>query len=145
MRDPCEAALGAFRYSRNRTVLHQDDKVLPKSRRARAAWNYLLPDCRVGSDRVVVSYDMNRLQHVPGRTPYLVTLNATERIDPVRIIEAMNYEHPIYTAESVRAQRLLPGLNDDRLAFAGAYHGWGFHEDGCRAGVDAAASLGAGW
>jgi uncharacterized protein len=139
------ATLGAFRYSQNRTILHQDDTVLPRSRRARAAWNYLLPDCRAQSDRVVVSYDMNRLQHLPGRTPYLVTLNATERIDPDRIIEAMDYEHPIYTPESVQAQKLLPSLNDDRLAFAGAYHGWGFHEDGCRAGQSAAESLGSGW
>jgi predicted NAD/FAD-binding protein len=139
------ATLGAFRYSHNRTVLHQDDTVLPRSRRARAAWNYLLPDCWAGGDRALVSYDMNRLQHLPGRAPYLVTLNATERLDTDRIIATMDYEHPIYTPESVQAQRLLPGLNDDRLAFAGAYHGWGFHEDGCRAGVAAAESLGAGW
>ena len=138
-------ALGAFRYSHNRTVLHQDDSILPRSTRARAAWNYLLADCRPAGDRVVVSYDMNRLQHLPGRARYLVTLNATTRIDPDRIVAEMDYEHPIYTPESVAAQKLLPALNDDRLAFAGAYHGWGFHEDGCRAGVAAAESLGAGW
>jgi predicted NAD/FAD-binding protein len=138
-------ALGAFRYSRNETVLHGDEAVLPRSPRARAAWNYLLPDCRTGSDRVLVSYDMNRLQHLRARQPYLVTLNATERIDSRRVIARMVYEHPIYTPESVQAQKLLPGLNDDRLAFAGAYHGWGFHEDGCRAGVAAAEALGAGW
>jgi uncharacterized protein len=143
--DTERATLGTFRYSHNRTVLHQDDAVLPRSQRARAAWNYLLPDCRAGSNGALVSYDMNRLQHIPGRTPYLVTLNATERIQPDRILAAMDYEHPIYTPESVRAQKLLPDLNDDSLAFAGAYHGWGFHEDGCRAGVAAAESLGAGW
>ncbi|HET9732041.1 MAG TPA: FAD-dependent oxidoreductase [Acidimicrobiales bacterium] len=137
--------LGAFRYSQNETVLHHDDAVLPTRRRARAAWNYLLPDCAASSDRVVVSYDMNRLQHLPGSTPYIVTLNATERIRPERVVARMDYEHPIYTPDSVRAQRRLPGLNDDRLAFAGAYHGWGFHEDGCRAGVQAAEILGAGW
>jgi predicted NAD/FAD-binding protein len=137
--------LGAFRYSRNETVLHTDESVLPAAPRARAAWNYLLPACRGGGDRVLVSYDMNRLQLLPGRTRYLVTLNATERIDPERIVDRMVYEHPIYTPESVAAQKRLPDLNDDLLAFAGAYHGWGFHEDGCRAGVAAAASLGAGW
>ena len=57
----------------------------------------------------------------------------------------MMYEHPIYTLASVAAQRHLPGLNDGTIAFAGAYHGWGFHEDGCRSGVEAAASLGATW
>ena len=139
------AALGAFRYSHNRTVLHQDDTILSRSTRARAAWNYLLDDCGPAGDRVVVSYDMNRLQHLPRQARYLVTLNATERIDPDRIVAEMDYAHPIYTAEAVAAQKLLPGLNDDRLAFAGAYHGWGFHEDGCRAGVAAAESLGSGW
>lgn len=139
------AVLGAFRYSQNRTVLHQDDTLLPRSRRARAAWNYLLHDCDSLGGRAVVSYDMNRLQHLPASDRYLVTLNGEARIDPDRIVAEMDYEHPIYTPESVTAQKLLPGLNDDRLAFAGAYHGWGFHEDGCRAGVAAAASLGAGW
>jgi hypothetical protein len=57
----------------------------------------------------------------------------------------MDYEHPAYTPASVAAQALLPGLNDGRIAFAGAYHGWGFHEDGCASGVRAAASLGVVW
>jgi predicted NAD/FAD-binding protein len=57
----------------------------------------------------------------------------------------MHYEHPIYTPESVAAQRLLPALADGTVAYAGAYHGWGFHEDGCASGVRAAASLGVGW
>ena len=57
----------------------------------------------------------------------------------------MTYLHPTYTAASVAAQRELASLNTDRVAFAGAYHGWGFHEDGCRSGVAAAESLGAAW
>ena len=139
------AALGAFSYSKNRTVLHQDQSVLPRSRRARAAWNYHQPECVTGHDRVTVSYDMNRLQHLPATAPYLVTLNANERIDPTQTVAVMEYEHPIFTPESVAAQKELVHLNDDRLAFAGAYHGWGFHEDGCRAGVVAAEALGAEW
>lgn len=142
---PEREVLGAFTYSRNETVLHQDDRILPRSRRARAAWNYLLADCSAGSESVLVSYDMRALQHLPGRQPYVVTLNATERIDAGRVIARMVYEHPIYTPTSVRAQKRLGELNDGLTAFAGAYHGWGFHEDGCRAGVAAAASLGAGW
>jgi uncharacterized protein len=92
-----------------------------------------------------VSYDLNRLQSLPSRDAHVVTLNATEHVEPSRVIDKMTYEHPIYTVESVEAQVLLPGLNDGTIAFAGAYHGWGFHEDGCRSGALAAASLGATW
>jgi predicted NAD/FAD-binding protein len=65
-------------------------------------------------------------------------------VDPDSVIAQMTYEHPIFTAESVAAQAGLARLNTGGLAFAGAYHGWGFHEDGCRAGLAAAESLGAG-
>lgn len=146
--DPTDAerrALGAFPYSRNDTVLHTDPRLLPHAPRAAASWNYLLPACDADTDRVLVSYDMNRLQSLPTATPHVVTLNATERVATGRVIARMRYEHPIYTPESVAAQQLLPGLNDGRTAFAGAYHGWGFHEDGCRAGVAAAESFGVTW
>ena len=143
--DDERAALGAFTYSQNETVFHRDEAVLPRSTHARASWNYLLPDCRAGSDRVLVSYDMNRLQALPTAEPHIVTLNASDRIAAGRVLDRMHYEHPIYTPESVAAQKRLPALNDGLTAFAGAYHGWGFHEDGCRAGVAAAESLGAGW
>lgn len=138
-------ALGGFAYSSNRTVLHRDDRVLPRSARARASWNYLLPSCAASSEKVLVSYDMNRLQSLPSAEPHVVTLNATDRVAPGSVIAAMDYEHPIYTPESVAAQALLPQLNDGVVAFAGAYHGWGFHEDGCRSGVAAASSLGVDW
>ena len=62
-----------------------------------------------------------------------------------RVIARMDYEHPVYTTASVAARTQLPQLNDGVVAFAGAYHGWGFHEDGCRSGVEAAASLGSRW
>jgi predicted NAD/FAD-binding protein len=146
--DPSEAertALAAFRYSSNDTVLHTDPAMLPTASRARASWNYLLPACDADSDRVLVSYDMNRLQSLPTATTHVVTLNSSDRINPERVVARMRYEHPIYTPESVRAQRLLPRLNTGRTAFAGAYHGWGFHEDGCRAGVAAAESMGVSW
>jgi predicted NAD/FAD-binding protein len=137
--------LAAFPYSRNETVLHNDPALLPRASGARASWNYLLPGCDATADRVLVSYDMNRLQRLPTTTPYLVTLNATDRIDPGAVVARMSYEHPVYTPESVRAQRDLPALDDGVTAYAGAYHGWGFHEDGCRSGVQAAASLGVHW
>lgn len=134
--------LGAFRYSRNLATLHRDTSVLPRSRGARASWNYLIPADGGPDAPVLVSYDMNRLQRLAEPDDYVVTLNAGGRIDPSTVIAEIGYEHPIYTPESVAAQGRLAGLNDAFVAFAGAYHGWGFHEDGCAAGVRAAASLG---
>ena len=139
------AVLSVFGYSKNETHLHTDGGVLPRAARARSSWNYLLAHCDADTDGVLVSYDMNRLQSLPTESPHLVTLNATARIDPDLVIDRMVYEHPIYTLASVTAQRHLPTLNDGTIAFAGAYHGWGFHEDGCRSGVAAAASFGATW
>jgi uncharacterized protein len=137
--------LGAFRYSRNTTQLHHDTSVLPRRPNARASWNYLKPSCSTTDAPVLVSYDMNRLQRLSEPDDYVVTLNGEGRVEQGSVIATMHYEHPIYTPESVAAQRLLPGLNDGTVAFAGAYHGWGFHEDGCAAGVRAAASLGVTW
>ncbi|MCT9094300.1 FAD-dependent oxidoreductase [Streptomyces sp. ASQP_92] len=137
--------LGAFRYSRNETVLHTDATLLPSARGARASWNYLMPSCSSPADKVQVSYDMSRLQRLASRHPYIVTLNAADRIGPDRVLARMTYEHPVYTRESVAAQRRLPDLNTTTTVYAGAYHGWGFHEDGCRSGVRAAAALGVTW
>jgi uncharacterized protein len=143
--DAERAVLGAFRYSHNETLLHSDTSVLPSRPRARASWNYLKRSCSTTDAPVLVSYDMNRLQRLAEPDDYVVTLGGVDRIDPSAVIARMHYEHPVYTPESVAAQRRLPELNDQTLAFAGAYHGWGFHEDGCAAGVRAAAALGVDW
>jgi uncharacterized protein len=146
--DPTTAerrVLGTFRYSRNAAVLHTDASLLPASPRARASWNYHLTACDAPAARVRVSYHMNRLQQLPAGRDYLVTLNAAGGIDPGRVLDEMHYAHPVYSRASVAAQRDLPALNDGITAYAGAYHGWGFHEDGCRSGVAAAASLGSRW
>ncbi|WP_424215064.1 NAD(P)/FAD-dependent oxidoreductase [Streptomyces sp. BI20] len=147
--DPTPAergTLGAFGYSRNVTVLHTDDSVLPRSAGARACWNLLLPGCLPDSGQVRVSYDMNLLQGLDGPRTHVVSLGARPgEIDPGTVIARMEYEHPVYTPESVAAQVSLPGLSGPRVAFAGAYHGWGFHEDGCRSGVAAAEALGVRW
>lgn len=139
------AVLGAFTYSQNTTQLHHDTSVLPRHPKARASWNYLKPACSSHDRPVLVSYDMNRLQRLAEPDDYVVTLNGADRVAPDSVIATMHYEHPIYTPESVAAQRDLPRLNDGTVAYAGAYHGWGFHEDGCAAGVRAAVSLGARW
>jgi predicted NAD/FAD-binding protein len=146
--DPTDAerrALGPFRYSRNPTLLHTDTSLLPRAAGARASWNYLMPSCAVSPEGVRVSYDMNRLQRLDVSETFVVTLGGEDQVDESRVLARMVYEHPVYTPESVAAQELLPGLNDGVTAFAGAYHGWGFHEDGCRSGVAAALSLGVRW
>ncbi|NMH96085.1 FAD-dependent oxidoreductase [Pseudonocardia acidicola] len=141
-----KTVLGAFEYSRNETWLHHDTSVLPRRANARASWNYLKLSCRSDSGApVLVSYDMNRLQRLAEPEDHVVTLNGAGRVAPDRVIATMHYEHPIYTPESVAAGRRLPELNTAVTAFAGAYHGWGFHEDGCAAGVRAAAALGVLW
>jgi predicted NAD/FAD-binding protein len=137
--------LGAFRYSSSQVCLHTDARLLPRSPAARASWNYLLPGCAGTAGQVTVSYHLNRLMGLTGEADYLVTLNAAGRVRPGRVLARMTYRHPLYTAGSVAAQRRLPGLNTPVIAYAGAYHGWGFHEDGCRSGAEAAGALGVRW
>jgi len=137
--------LGAFEYSRNDAWLHTDASILPRHSRARASWNYLKHSCSHESGPPLLSYHTNRLMRLTEPTDYLVTLNGSATINQNTVIEKMVYEHPIYTATSLAAQRRLPDLSTDQIAFAGAYHGWGFHEDGCLSGVRAATRLGAGW
>jgi uncharacterized protein len=144
------AVLGAIPYSVNETVLHTDASMLPSTRAAYSSWNYLLPSCSRGGvsgapDRAVVTYAMNHLHHLDAPVEYLVTMNAADRIDPAAVIDRMRYEHPIYTPESVAAQARLAELTTARTAYAGAYHGWGFHEDGCASGVAAAEAFGVTW
>ncbi|MFC1415786.1 NAD(P)/FAD-dependent oxidoreductase [Streptacidiphilus cavernicola] len=137
--------LGAFSYSHNPTVLHRDPSVLPDAPRARASWNYRMASCVDRSDQVRVSYHLNRLLRLDTPEDYLVTLNEDPH-DPVPeefVVSRTVYRHPLYSRASRAAQLRLPGLSTGRTAFAGAYHGWGFHEDGCRSGVEAAAALAA--
>jgi uncharacterized protein len=140
------SVLGAFSYTRNEAVLHTDARLLPPRGAVRASWNYSL-SCHDGSAAgpARVSYDMNRLQGLATDLDYVVTLGGRGDVDPASVIAVMDYSHPAYTRESVAAQPRLPGLNTQVTAFAGAYQGWGFHEDGCRAGVAAARALGGSW
>jgi predicted NAD/FAD-binding protein len=139
------STLKQFGYSRNLTVLHTDSSVLPGTRRARACWNYRMTSCHQVGRPAVVTYWMNRLQGHRATQDLLVTLNDRERLDPRSVVATMEYEHPVYTPEAVRAQSRLPSLATNRTVYAGAYHGWGFHEDGCRSGVEAARHFGVTW
>ncbi len=141
--------LGAFEYLASNAVLHTDESVLPTAPHARASWNYRMNHCRDEPTQVRISYDIGRLQRVDDDRDYVVTLNDDAldvgTADPAHILARMTYAHPRYTRASVAAQRELHLLNTGRLAFAGAWQGWGFHEDGCVSGVRAAESLGGGW
>jgi predicted NAD/FAD-binding protein len=137
--------LGAFDYSDNEVLLHRDPRQLPVAPAARSSWNYRMDGCTTRSEHSAVTYWMNRLQGIESTAPFLVTLNASDQIDPSTVVATMAYTHPIYTPASVAAQSELKRLFTDRTVYAGAYHGWGFHEDGCRSGVEAAAALGTAW
>jgi predicted NAD/FAD-binding protein len=136
---PTEAerrVLGAFRYSTNRTVLHTDRAFLPRRDAAHAAWNYIAdPD----TARVAVTYSMTKLQGLPD-VPYLVTLNP--RTEPRGTLHEVVFDHPQFDRAALGAQRELPNLNGThRTYYAGAHFGFGFHEDGMRSGLEAAAAL----
>jgi hypothetical protein len=138
------AVLGAIRYQQNETVLHTDARILPRRRAAWAAWNAYIPE-RAGED-CTVSYCMNLLQSLDSPEPFIVSLNRTADIDPAKIIARMKYQHPVYSHESVAAQAQRASINGvSRTWYAGAYWGFGFHEDGLRSGVQVAAELGAPW
>jgi uncharacterized protein len=147
--DPSAAereVLGGFAYSSNQTVLHTDASLLPRAAGARASWNYLLDTCSTSQPHVHVTYHLNRLQALREPIDYCVTLNASDRIGAGHELRRMVYEHPIYTHASLAAQARLPELQGARNTyFCGAYHGWGFHEDGCVSGLRAALALGCAW
>ncbi|MBS3824456.1 MAG: FAD-dependent oxidoreductase [Wenzhouxiangellaceae bacterium] len=123
--------LGAFEYQPNDTVLHTDANRMPRNRKAWASWNVRRD--RDAPDSAGISYYMNSLQNIPGNTPYIVSLNQTDRIARESILVRRSYRHPVYTPASRAAQQRLGEINGvDRLWFCGACWGWGFHEDAVR-------------
>ena len=140
--------LTAMPYSTNTALLHTDASVLPGSRHAWAAWNFARRTSP--EEQVLVTYDLTRLQRLDTETRYLLTLvgqdsGGEDHVDPATVIDRMEYEHPLYNPGSVAAQERLPSIDTDRISFAGAYHGWGFHEDGARSGLAAVERLGLTW
>jgi uncharacterized protein len=141
----CEReVLGAIGYQKNEVVLHTDAAVLPRNRRAWAAWNALVPLER--DSPCTVSYCMNLLQGVRSPDPFVVTLNPQVRIAPERVLRRLSYAHPLFTQAAVAAQARRGELQGQRRTFfAGAYWGHGFHEDGLRSAVDVCRYLGVRW
>lgn len=123
--------LGTIRYQSNEVVLHTDASLLPASRKAWAAWNAHVPE--TPGEQCTVSYCMNLLQGLDCPRPLVVTLNRSEAIAPEHVLRRLQYAHPVYDHAMVRAQRRRHEIQGRRHTwFAGAYWGWGFHEDGIR-------------
>jgi len=129
------AVLGAIPYQRNEVVLHTDASLLPRSRRAWAAWNYHVPRATNGG-LPTVTYNMNLLQSLDAPEPFCVTLNRSEAIAPEHVLQRFEYDHPVFNAAGVAAQRRWPSIDGRRRThFCGAYWGYGFHEDGVRSAL----------
>jgi predicted NAD/FAD-binding protein len=125
------ALLGSVRFQNNRIVLHTDTRLMPKRRRAWAAWNHLAVDDAAGASPVAVSYWLNRLQPLPFKTPLLCTLNPPFEPRPETVIAAFEYSHPLVKSAAVAAQQKFAYLQGARHTwYAGAWLGHGFHEDG---------------
>jgi uncharacterized protein len=126
---PEREVLGAMPYQDNEVVLHTDARLMPRQRRAWAAWNYHVT--AAPTTRVCVTYNMNILQSLPTREAVCVTLNRADAIDPRCVLRRLSYQHPVFSREAVAAQARLPEINGaDRTYFCGAYARYGFHEDG---------------
>jgi uncharacterized protein len=139
-----QSILGAMPYQYNETVLHTDASVLPVRRKAWAAWNAWLP--RDPDEACTVSYCMNLLQRIESPDPFVVTLNRTAAIDPDKVLSRMTYHHPVFSHAGLAAQARKAEIQGRRRTwFAGAYWGWGFHEDGMRSAVEVAAAHGVRW
>jgi len=136
--------LSAFPYRANRVQLHQDERVMPRRRPAWASWNYHLDD--EGQDGACVTYWMNRLQRLPARQDYFVTLNREGAVASDRVLERLTYHHPVFTPGGLAAQARHPELLGHRdTSYCGAYWRNGFHEDGVVSALRVCERLGATW
>jgi predicted NAD/FAD-binding protein len=136
--------LGAFRFQDNEAVLHRDAALMPRRRAVWASWNYQTEARRDLNRRVGLTYWMNLLQGIPERHPLFVSLNPLHQPDPATVFARIRYEHPLFDSKAIAAQRLLPAIQGRRgYWYAGAWTGFGFHEDGIASGVAVAEALGA--
>ncbi|WP_345813229.1 FAD-dependent oxidoreductase [Paraburkholderia sp. PREW-6R] len=141
--DPDErSVLSAVRYQPNVAVLHTDTKLLPRRQRVWSAWNYLGSRGIDGTNPVCVSYLVNQLQPLPFRTPLVVTLNPVTQPASGTELRRFVYDHPLFDLAAIDAQHRLPSLQGKRRTwFAGAWTGYGFHEDGLKSALRVAADF----
>lgn len=136
--------LSSVRYQPNTAYLHFDESLLPDLKRTWSAWNYIAETDQLNKRSVAVSYLINKLQPLPFKTPIIVTLNPTHDPDPKKIIRKFMYEHPVFDAPAILAQKELSTIQGrENIYFAGAWCGYGFHEDGLVSGMEVAKLLGA--
>ncbi len=135
--------LSSVRYQTNTAWLHTDTALMPKRRAAWAAWNYLARGTSTLDAReVAVTYLINKLQPLPFTTPVMVTLNPFVEPDAAKVIARIEYAHPVFDVAAIAAQQRLGAIQGaDRIWFAGAWTGYGFHEDGLKSGEAVAAAL----
>lgn len=138
-----QRVLGAIKYQPNVAVLHTDESVMPMHKAAWAAWNYeRAPSASRESSRVCLHYWINKLQPLPFAQTVVVSLNPARAIDESKVLATIDYAHPVFDLEAIRAQALIPELQgQQRTWFCGAWTGYGFHEDGLKSGYGAAESL----
>ncbi len=131
--------LGAIKYQPNTATLHTDEALLPTRTLARASWNYWVDPAQ---RRSTVTYWMNSLQAIESSRPLLVTLNRSDAIDPAQVLTEIEYDHPVFDAAAMQAQRRRHEIQGERgIYFAGAYWGYGFHEDGVQSGLEVARAI----
>lgn len=123
-----KSILGAIPYQRNIAILHTDKSLLPEKQKAWAAWNYHIS--KNPYSPVAVTYNMNRLQSLQADRTFCVTLNDNSRINPDKVIKTIEYQHPVFSPQSLQAQQRHSEINADGIYFCGAYWRNGFHEDG---------------
>jgi len=142
-KSPEEAsALDCFTYTKNRVVLHTDSNLLPARPGARASWNYVTQDCRRDAP-LTATYHLNRLQALETPEDYCVTVNPPPELNPELILRDLQYEHPAYTFRTLEGQERVAAINGrDRVFYAGAHLGYGFHEDGVASAARVAEMLG---
>ena len=141
--DAERALLGCFSYQDNVAVLHSDPSLMPKRRMAWASWNYLAEGRRDMDRAVALTYWMNRLQGIDEKYPLFVTMNPLAEPDPALEFARFNYTHPVFDTAAVAAQGNLGSIQGVRDTwFCGSYCGYGFHEDGLKAAIAVALSLG---
>lgn len=137
--------LPAFQYQANVATLHTDDRLMPRTRKCWASWNYHIEFDAQGVIQPSTHYWMNLLQGVPGTTNYFVSVNGEDKIDPAKVVRRINYEHPLFDLKAVAAQKRVPELNqissDQTTYYCGAWTRYGFHEDGFLSAVNVCRDL----